>query len=304
MKFYSVFLILSLNAFALLTHGYFNTWSPPLRTFLGPLGTADLRKNVGLYTEFGTEVAKPRLESIEYFATGSGKLYKPEVLSPAGGWPQLKAAIANGADAVYFGLQEGFNARARASNFNIDELEEVMNYLHDRGAKGYLVINILVFDSEIDRLRELVPRIASAGVDALIMQDLGAAALVHNIAPNLPIHGSTQMSITDGKGVDFTQRLGLGIDRIVVGRELSITEISSIAQSAPVEIEAFVHGALCVSYSGQCFSSEAWGGRSANRGQCAQACRMPYGLIVNGILMSDKLQRNLWLHNLYFLLNY
>jgi U32 family peptidase len=246
--------------------------------------SAELRKNVGLYSEFGTEVGKQaRIESIAASSTlKSGKLYKPEVLAPAGGWPQLKAAISNGADAVYFGLQQGFNARARASNFNIDELEEVMNYLHDRGAKGYLVVNILVFDSEIERLKELVPRIASAGVDALIMQDIGAAALVHSIAPNLPIHGSTQMSITDAKGIEFTQRLGLGIDRIVIGRELSISEISSISQSAPVEIEAFVHGALCVSYSGQCFSSEAWGGRSANRGQCAQACRMPYGLIVNG----------------------
>ena len=169
-------------------------------------------------------------------------LFKPEILAPAGGWPQLRAAVANGADAVYFGLQDGFNARARATNFAIEELPEVMNYLHDHNLKGYLVVNILVFDDEIRKLKELIPKIAISGVDALIMQDLGAASLVHSIAPNLPIHGSTQMSITDTKGVEFTQRLNLGIDRVVVGRELSIGEIKMISNSSDVELEAFVHG--------------------------------------------------------------
>ena len=231
------------------------------------------RKNVELYTSFGKQIEKNKFQ-----------LTKPEILSPAGGWPQLKAAVAAGCDAVYFGLQEGFNARARASNFMIEELEEVMHYLHDRGKKGYLVINILVFEEEMDKLQKLLVRIAKAGVDALIMQDIGAANLVKQIAPNLPVHGSTQMTITDGNGAAFVKNK-LSIERVVVGRELSIDEISSISQSNPsMEVEAFVHGALCVSYSGQCFSSEAWGGRSANRGQCAQACRMPYGLIVNGTL--------------------
>jgi len=211
-------------------------------------------------------------------------LLKPEVLAPAGGWLQLRAAVENGADACYFGLQEGFNARARASNFNIDELVDVMNYLHDHGRKGYLVINVLVFDEELENLETLVRKIARAGVDALICQDLGAIDLIRSIAPNLPIHGSTQMSITDANGAVFVHNT-LDIDRVVVGRELSIDEIASISNKASnVEIEAFVHGALCVSYSGQCYSSEAWGGRSANRGQCAQACRMPYGMIVNGTL--------------------
>lgn len=151
-----------------------------------------------------------------------------------------------------------------------------MNYLHDFGRKGYLVINVLVFDEELESLENLVRKIAKAGVDALICQDHGAISLIRAIAPNLPIHGSTQLSITDANGAQFVHDT-LDIDRVVVGRELSIEEISKISNKASdVEIEAFVHGALCVSYSGQCYSSEAWGGRSANRGQCAQACRCVY----------------------------
>lgn len=270
--------------------------------------TSALRKNVDLYQIRAEELGFQGEQNTHRVLT------KPEVLAPAGGWPQLKAAVANGCDACYFGLQEGFNARARASNFAIDELEEVMNYLHDRGAKGYLVINILVYNEELEALEKLVKRVAASGVDALIMQDIGAVNFVRKIAPHLPIHGSTQMSITDAHGTQFAR--SLGIDRVVLGRELSIDEIDAIHKrdvrnmhsnvqneyinnektmslaglshdsSSDVEIEAFVHGALCVSYSGQCFSSEAWGGRSANRGQCAQACRMPYGLIVNGTLTS------------------
>ena len=171
---------------------------------------------------------------------------KPEVLSPAGGWPQLRAAVANGANACYFGLQEGFNARARASNFGIDELVTVMDFLHERGVKGYLVVNILVFDEEMEKLEKLVRRVAASGVDALIMQDLGAVEFVRAIAPNLPIHGSTQMTITDANGARFTKRLG--VERVVVGRELSVDEIASVGKGSNVEIEAFVHGALCVSY--------------------------------------------------------
>lgn len=171
---------------------------------------------------------------------------KPEVLSPAGGWPQLRAAVVNGANACYFGLQEGFNARARASNFAIDELSTVMDFLHERGVKGYLVINILVFDEEMEKLEKLVRRVAASGVDALIMQDLGAVEFVRTIAPNLPIHGSTQMTITDANGARFTKRLG--VERVVVGRELSVEEIASVGKGSNVEIEAFVHGALCVSY--------------------------------------------------------
>ena len=247
-----------------------------------------LRKNIELYDKYGRlsdeTIPNPVGSTLQTVGQSSSSPYgaKPEVLSPAGGWPQLKAAVSNGADACYFGLQEGFNARARASNFAIDELSDVMKYLHERGCKGYLVVNILVFDEEMARLEPLIRRVAAAGVDALIMQDMGAVEFVRQIAPNLPVHGSTQMTITDANGALFTQRLG--VERVVVGRELSIEEIASVSKSG-VEIEAFVHGALCVSYSGQCYSSEAWGGRSANRGQCAQACRMPYQLILNGSLI-------------------
>ena len=144
-----------------------------------------LRKNVELYDQqkYGTITSSDLVSPTN---RNPSSLYgtKPEVLAPAGGWPQLRAAVANGADACYFGLQEGFNARARASNFAIDELADVMTYLHERGMKGYLVINILVFDEEMSKLEPLVRRIALAGVDALIMQDMGAAALVHAIGRN------------------------------------------------------------------------------------------------------------------------
>ena len=205
---------------------------------------------------------------------------KPEVLAPAGGWRQLKAACAAGADCVYFGL-ESLNARARANNFEVKELKEVMDFLHERAVKGYVTMNVLVFDDELEECERLVRACASCGVDAMIVQDVGAARLVKKIAPNMHVHGSTQMTITDPEGAKFAR--DIGCERVVVGRELSISEIRTVVEKSPeTTVEAFTHGALCVSYSGQCFSSEAWGGRSANRGQCAQACRMPYGFVVNG----------------------
>lgn len=207
--------------------------------------------------------------------------HRPEVLAPAGGWPQLRAAVENGADAVYFGLSD-FNARARACNFEPSELPEVMRYLHTRGAKGYVVLNVLVFDEELGRMQERVRQVAAAGVDAVIVQDLGVVELIRAVAPGLHIHGSTQMSIVSPEGAEFARQRG--VSRVVVGRELSVRDISKVSAGSGAEVEAFVHGALCVSYSGQCYSSEAWGGRSANRGQCAQACRLPYGLIVDGII--------------------
>ena len=212
---------------------------------------------------------------------------KPQLLAPAGGWPQLKAAVASGADAVYFGLTE-LNARARASNFAPSEIHDVVAYLHERGVKGFVTINVLVFDDELPLLEKRIRLLAEAGVDAVIVQDLGALALIRKVAPHLPVHGSTQMSITSGEGAEFARERG--VKRVVVGRELSVQDIQSVHEGTSAEVEAFVHGALCVSYSGQCFSSEAWGGRSANRGQCAQACRMPYGLLVDGELrvMGDE----------------
>jgi len=207
---------------------------------------------------------------------------KPEILAPAGGRAQLEAAVWAGADAVYFGLDAGLNARVRATAFALEELPATMDYLHEHGVRGYIALNTLVYDEELVRAEQLVHAAALAGVDALIVQDLGLVRLAQAAAPELPLHGSTQMSITDSAGVAFAAELG--VRRVVIGRELSIGEIARVVQESELEIEAFVHGALCVSYSGQCFSSEAWGGRSANRGQCAQACRLPYGLLVDGEL--------------------
>nr|WP_322489803.1 U32 family peptidase [Chloroflexus sp.] len=203
---------------------------------------------------------------------------KPEIMSPAGYWPQLHAAIEAGADAIYFGLTH-FTARAKVG-FTLDELPEVMKTLHRRGVKGYVTFNTLVFDHELRAAATALAEIAAAGADAIIVQDVGVAALARRIAPDLPIHGSTQMSITSAEGVVLAARYG--VSRVVLARELSLAEVAAIRAHSPIELEIFVHGALCVSYSGQCFSSEAWGGRSANRGQCAQACRLPYDLIVDG----------------------
>ena len=205
---------------------------------------------------------------------------KPEIKSPAGHWPQLHAAIEAGADAVYFGLTH-FTARAKAG-FTVAELREAMRTLHRRGVKGYVTFNTLVFDKELQSAARAVGAIAEAGADAILVQDWAAVALARRIAPDLEIHGSTQMSITNVEGVKHA--LNLGVRRMILARELSLEEIRTIRQQTDAELELFVHGALCVSYSGQCFSSEAWGGRSANRGQCAQACRLPYEMLVDGVV--------------------
>lgn len=186
----------------------------------------------------------------------------------------------NGADAVYFGLQCGFNARARAANFAIEDLPAVMEFLHRRGVKGYVTLNTLAFPGELPEAESLIREAAAAHVDAVLVQDLGLVRLVRGVCPDLPIHASTQMSLTTAAGVEFARRLG--VERAVLARELSITEIAKIRRETSVELEAFVHGALCVAYSGQCLTSESLGGRSANRGQCAQACRLPYELICDG----------------------
>ncbi|MCC6805132.1 MAG: DUF3656 domain-containing protein, partial [Anaerolineae bacterium] len=204
---------------------------------------------------------------------------KPEIMSPAGYYPQLNAAIEAGADAVYFGLKH-FTARAKVG-FTLTELPDVMRALHSRGVKGYLTFNTLIFDHELREAVKAIEQIAAAGADALIVQDVGMAQLVHQIAPDVDVHGSTQMSITSAEGVTLAQRFG--VSRVVLARELSLKDIRAIREQTDCELEMFVHGALCVSYSGQCFSSEAWGGRSANRGQCAQACRLPYDLIVDDV---------------------
>ena len=206
---------------------------------------------------------------------------RPEVLAPAGDAECMRAAIAAGADAVYFGLH-GTSARARATNFDAAELKDTLALLHAHGVRGYVALNTLVFDAELARVEAQVRACADAGADAVIVQDLGVARLVRAIAPSLHIHASTQMTCTDAASVDFARKCGA--DRVILARELSLEDIAAIRAATDVELEVFVHGALCIAYSGQCLTSEAIGGRSANRGACAQACRLPYELVVDGVL--------------------
>ncbi len=191
----------------------------------------------------------------------------------------MEAAVKAGADAVYFGLA-AFNARARATNFEEASLAETVHYLHQHGVRAYVTLNTLVFDDELSALETAVRTCAEAGVDAVIVQDLGVLRLVSAVAPTLPIHASTQMTCTDAASVAFAT--SLGAKRVILARELSIGDIAAVKRATSAELETFVHGALCVSYSGQCLTSEAIGGRSANRGACAQACRLPYELVVDG----------------------
>jgi putative protease len=205
---------------------------------------------------------------------------RPELLAPAGDRVCVTAAVENGADAVYFGLECGFNARARAANLHLDELPELMAYLHERGVRGYVTLNTLIFPDELPTIENTVVQLAEAGVDAVLVQDLGLVRLIRAVSPELPIHASTQMTLTSAECIRVAERLG--ISRVVLARELSIDEIRKIHSQTKVELETFVHGALCVAYSGQCLTSESLGGRSANRGQCAQACRLPYDLVCDG----------------------
>lgn len=204
----------------------------------------------------------------------------PELLAPAGNWECIHAAIENGADAVYFGLDVGFNARARAVNFHAEELPLVMQTLHRRGVLGYVTLNTLVFTDELSHLERNVAMIAEAGVDAVLVQDIGVVRLIREICPELQVHASTQMTMVSAETIAAIE--DLGISRVVLARELSIREIRKITSSTTMPVETFVHGALCVAYSGQCLTSESLGGRSANRGQCAQACRLHYDLISDG----------------------
>ena len=197
-----------------------------------------------------------------------------ELLSPAGSMEALRAAVQNGADAVYLGC-DAFNARMNARNFSAGDLQEAIVYCHVRGVKVHLALNTLVGDREMARAAEVVRMAATFGVDAFIVQDLGVVSLCREIAPNVPIHASTQMSIHSLEGV--LQCAEMGISRVVLARELSAQEIARICRRSPIEIEVFVHGALCMCYSGQCYLSSVIGRRSGNRGQCAQPCRLPYG---------------------------
>ena len=197
-----------------------------------------------------------------------------ELLAPAGSMEALRAAVQNGADAVYLGVGI-FNARQGAKNFTNQTLQEAVKYCHVRGVQVHLTLNTLVSDREMDEAVNLIRQAAQAGVDAFIVQDLGLVQLCKTVAPDVAIHGSTQMSVHSLSGVQFCAALGMS--RVVLSRELSREEIRYICANSPVEIEVFGHGALCMCYSGQCYLSAAIGGRSGNRGRCAQPCRQSYG---------------------------
>lgn len=197
-----------------------------------------------------------------------------ELLSPAGSMEALRAAVQNGANAVYLGVG-GFNARQGAKNFTIETLGEALKYCHVRGVAVHLTLNTLVSDREMKEAAELIRAAAREGVDAFIVQDLGMVQLCRQIAPHVDIHGSTQLTVHSLAGVQLCA--GMGMKRVVLSRELSREEIRYICENSPVEIEVFGHGALCMCYSGQCYLSAAIGGRSGNRGRCAQPCRQSYG---------------------------
>jgi putative protease len=232
----------------------------------------------------------------------------PELLAPAGDWDCARAAVENGADAIYFGLEK-FNARMRADNFTRADLPKLMAFLHRRGVHGYITLNTLVFENELADAEKYLRTMIADGVDAVIVQDVGICRLIRQLSPDFPIHASTQMTITSAAGVEFARELGCTL--VVLARECSLKEIEKIqtvqggaasplpaaelptnagaqgtAPPTQLPLEVFVHGALCIAYSGQCLTSEALGGRSANRGECAQACRMPYELVSDGKLVS------------------
>lgn len=198
-----------------------------------------------------------------------------ELLAPAGSMEALKAAVENGAAAVYLGGQS-FNARANATNFGPQELAMAVRYCHIRGVKVYVTVNVLIHQAELPRLMDYLWELQSLHVDAIIVQDLGVARLANEILPGLEVHASTQMTINNSASFELLQRLN--ISRVVLARELPIAEIAQINESTSLEVEVFAHGALCFCYSGQCLMSSFIGGRSGNRGQCAQPCRLPYSL--------------------------
>ena len=214
-----------------------------------------------------------------------------ELLSPVGDFDCLKAAVQNGADAVYFGANS-FSARAFASNFDDNTLEQAINYAKVRGVKTNLTLNTLIKNDEMYNAIALAKKAYEFGIDAIIVQDLGLAKYLIKNFPGLPVHASTQMSVHNLYGVIALQKMGFS--RVVLSRELSLKEIEYICKNSDVEIEVFVHGALCISYSGQCLFSSMVGGRSGNRGKCAQPCRLPYDLLENdkiidkGYLLSPR----------------
>ena len=211
---------------------------------------------------------------------------KIEILAPAGSFEALKAAINGGCDAVYVGGSQ-FGARAYANNFEGEQLVEAINYVHIHGKQLFLTVNTLLKNEELkQQLLDYLRKPYEAGLDAVIVQDLGVLQFVHEHFPNLPIHCSTQMSLTMANGVNLLKEYG--VTRLVTARELSMEEIKQIRETTDLEIESFVHGALCFSYSGQCLMSSMLGGRSGNRGRCAQTCRMQYELVKDDKVLSNS----------------
>ena len=212
---------------------------------------------------------------------------RPELLAPAGDWECARAAVANGADAIYFGT-EYLNARMRARNFTCADVADLMDFLHSRGVRGYVTMNVLIFPGEMARAVECLHLLDDAGVDGVIVQDMGLAEVITQQrrvgSLRMELHISTQMSVCCPEAVQLVDRL-YAPEQIVLARELSLQEIAACAEATSARIEVFCHGALCVSYSGQCLTSEELGCRSANRGECAQACRLPYRLKVDGKLL-------------------
>ncbi len=209
----------------------------------------------------------------------------PEILAPAGDMESLKAALKGGADAVYLGVKQ-LNARQGATNFDTDELEEAIDLAHIHGVKVFLALNIPLKQKELQQALEVVDLAYAAGIDAIILQDPGLISILHTFYPDLHLHASTQMTIHNTPGVELLA--DWGASRAIVSRELTTTELKEIIKTSPIEIEVFVHGALCYSYSGNCLFSSFTTGRSANRGACAQLCRMPYHFTVNGKKVFNK----------------
>ena len=199
---------------------------------------------------------------------------KVELLAPAGSYEAFQAAIGAGADAVYLGGPD-FGARAYAKNFTQEELVRAIRTAHIHGRKLYLTVNTLLKNRELkERLYDSLKEVYEEGLDGVIVQDMGVLRFIRNTFPDLPVHASTQMTVTGPEGMKFLE--SLGVTRVVPARELSIKEISDMHKASPIEIETFIHGALCYSFSGQCLMSSILGGRSGNRGRCAQPCRLPY----------------------------
>ena len=221
----------------------------------------------------------------------SGFLTAPELLAPAGGAAALRAAVQSGADAVYIGGPM-FNARSGADNFSIGDIKKYARYCHLYGVDLHVALNTLIKERELNEMLEYAYELNDAGADALIIQDIGAAELIRKALPDMPLHASTQMTVTSLEGVRYLE--DMGFSRVVLARELSRGEIEYICKNARAEIEIFVHGALCMCYSGQCLMSSILGGRSGNRGRCAQPCRLPYGItdgknsFTEGYLLSPK----------------